>query len=279
MEKNFIGSVIYLNSQEIDNVIESLDGGLVQQIKVTEKIQKNRKGEGGIKIPLTDIGGKGEIGQFNETSTETTTSQTPISRFTRLRKQLLANEWLKYINATSLDEHKDFSVGDFVEIQGEIYLSKFSLFTDILSQHLSFYDKFGDLLGPKPTNDPQMTQKMQYFSGIGSNNIFTYIKTSKLASAKRGFDFACNMNPNKLLINRNELSGEAVLFGRIKKILMKNEIFYPYQLIPGQEQLSNMQIKQVIKTFTSQKNNFKFTEEDFKVRYPSIIITPFAIYN
>jgi hypothetical protein len=48
MSDVILGSVMYLNTRKVDNLLESIQGGLVDQLKETTRETTGKKVEGGI---------------------------------------------------------------------------------------------------------------------------------------------------------------------------------------------------------------------------------------
>lgn len=275
-----IGSIVYLNTTEIDNLLEGIEGGLVEQLSETSTKSRSKTGETALKVPLADTGISGHIDNSTTESTETTKALTPVGRLSRLRKQLISNEWVTYINTTDIEKRDEILENTLVEIQGEIVPSEFGEFTTQIGSMLELIEKFSGFIGNAIPVTPDDLEKMRYFADLGKKVVFVYIKPQKLASAKRGFDFACLLDPEKLRVSRRDLTGTVTLLGKVKKNLLRNEVKYPFEFIPGQDMAMGINMKSLIRSLTSsKKSSIRFSEEDVRVKFPSVIVNAYAIYQ
>jgi hypothetical protein len=269
---------MYLNMQEVDNLLESIEGGLVDQFKETTKEAKGKKGEGGIGLPGTDVGVKGGLEIVHEEAREVVKKQTPISRLGILRRILIDNEYVQYINATGDELRDTLAEGAMVEVHGELSVSTIGEFVDIASKFLNVARAFDGLFGESIKVDAQTEQIIRYLEQVSSKGVPVYIQPEKLNTARRGFDFACILNPDSLRVARDELGGKVNVLGRVKKIPARNEVVYLYELIPGMTRLPGAEFKALLKKL-SKSPQFSITERDLRLRYPTILLAPIAIYS
>jgi hypothetical protein len=279
MEDVILGSIMYLNTREVDNLLESIEGGLVEQFKETTRETKGKKGEGGIGLPGTDLGLRGGLEAVREEAREAVKKQTPVARLATLRKILIDNEYVQYIDVTDEEIRASLVEGSLVEVRGELAISAFGELVDIASQFLNLTTAFSGLFGELNKIDTDTEQAIRYFEHIASKGIAVYVQPEKRSTARRGFDFACILDPNALRVTRSELGGKVNVMGRVKKIPARNEVIYLYELIPGISLLlRGTDFKALLKKL-SKSPHFSITERDLRLRYPSVLLTPIAMYS
>jgi len=278
MNNVILGSIMYLNAREVDNLLESIEGGLVEQFKETMRETKGKKGEGGIGLPGIDLGVKGGLETIREEAREAVKKQTPVGRLATLRKILINNEYIQYIDVTDEEIRTSLVEGSLVEVRGELTVSAFGEFVDIASQLLNLTAAFSGLFGELSKLDAETEQAIRYFEHIAGKGIAVYVQPEKRSTARRGFDFACILDPNALRVARSELRGRVNIMGRVKKIPARNEVIYLYELIPGISLLRGTDFKAFLKRL-SKSSHFSITERDLRLRHPSVLLTPIAMYS
>jgi hypothetical protein len=278
MDNVILGSIMYLNTREVDNLLESLEGGLVEQFTETTRETKAKKGEGGVGLPGTDLGVKGGMETVREEAREAVKKPTPVSRLVALRKILIDHEYVQYINATDEELHSTLVAGTLVEVRGELAVSAFGQFADLASEYLNFAKTFGGLFGESMKVSAETEQGIRYFEHVASKGVAVYVQPEKQSTARRGFDFACILDPGGLRVTKSELEGTVNILGRIKKIPTPNEVIYLYEMFPGISMIPRAQFK-VLLDRLSKSPQFSITERDLRLRYPTVFLTPIAIYS
>jgi len=278
MSDVILGSIMYLNTREVDNLLESIEGGLVEQFKEVTRQTKGKKGEGGVGLPGTGLGFKGGLETVNEEAHEVVKKQTPVSRLAALRKFLIDNQYVQYINVVDVERRNTLVEGAILEVQGELSISAFEELSNVASKLLSFTTTFSGLFGESIKIGAETEQAIRYFEHVASKGIPVYVQPEKLSTARRGFDFACILDPNNLRVARGELGGKVNVLGRIKKVPARNEVMYLYELIPGMAMLPGTEFKALLKKL-SRSSQFSITERDLRLQYPTVLLAPIAMYS
>ncbi len=279
MNDVILGSIMYINTREVDNLLESIEGGLVEQFTETIKETKSKLGKGGVGLPGTDIGVEGSLESIREEAREAVKKQTPVSRLAALRKILIDNEYARYIDATDEEIYSTLSEGEILEVRGKLTVSAFHEFIELSSKMLNLSTTFNGLFGQSLKLDPQIAKGIRYFEHVTSKGIAIYVQPAKTtASARRTFDFASILDPEALRVAKSELTGTVNILGRVKKIPARNEVIYLYELIPGMPQLPGVQFKALLKQL-QKSPQLSITERDLRLRYPIILLTPIAMYS
>lgn len=278
MSHVILGSIMYINTREVDNLLASIEGGLTEQFKQTAKEIRGKRGEGGLGLPGTDLGLKGGLETVREEAREAVGKQTPVSRLADLRRILIDNEYVQYINATDMELRDTLSEGAILEVRGELTVSAFGELVDVASKLLSLTEAFGGLFGDTTKIDPQTEQGIRYLEHVTSKGIPVYVQPEKLRKARRAFDFACILDPNDLRVARSELGAKVNVLGRVKKIPASSEVTYLYELIPGISLLPRTEFKDLLKRL-AKSPQFSITERDLRLRHPTVLLGPIAVYS
>lgn len=280
MSEEILGIIAYLDSAQVDNLLASIEGGLVEQFVEKFKEAKTKKGEGGLGISGTKVGAG--IESIQEEAREAIKKTTPVSRLSALRKILVDNDYTTYVNAVS-DKVRDGLVkGELIEVRGDVRTSSFGELVDIATEFLNIGTKFGSLFGGAMKIDPETEQIIRYLEYSTSKGVPVYITCPRQPNTKRGFDFACILNPDSLMVSKSSLPGTFNVLGRVKRVLARNEVVYVYDLIPGMSRISGPQFKALMKKL-SKKSTSSFeltiTEKDLRLKYPTVVISPIAMYS
>jgi hypothetical protein len=280
MSEGILGVIAYLDSNEVDNLLASIEGGLVEQFVEKFRDSKTKKGEGGIGISSTSLGAGVEY--VREEASEAIKRTTPVSRLSALRKILLENNLVRQVNAVNIDERTRFIEGELVEVYGSINPSAFGEFIDIVVEFMKIGTQFSGLFGNAIKIDPQVEQGIKYLEYAASKGIPIQISCAKSEATKQGFDFASILVPDFLKTNKDSLTGTFNVLGRIKRVLERNEVIYLYDLMPGMSKMSREQFKALIDIFTKKPipgMNINITERDLRIKYPSVVVSPIAMYS
>lgn len=280
MSEEILGVIAYLDSTEVDNLLASIEGGLVEQFVERYKQAKGKKGEGGIGVSGAKVGGG--IESIQEEAGEAIKKTTPVSRLSALRKILVDNDYVRYVNAVSDELRQELIQGELVEIHGEVRTSAFGEFVDIAVDFLELGAQFSGLFGNAMQIDSEIEQGIRYLEYVTSKGVPVYITCPKHPEARQGFDFASILDPDALRVSQDNLRGTFNLLGRVRQVLERNEVVYLYDLIPGMSRMSRSQFKDLMKSFSKSSLpgfNLTMTEEDFRLRGPTVLVSPIAMYS
>ena len=139
---------------------------------------------------------------MREEAGEATKKTTPVSRLSALRKILIDNDYIRYINVVDAELRDELIEGQLVEIHGEIRVSAFGEFVDIAVEFLDLGTKFSGLFGDAMQIDPATEQGIRYLEHITSKGVPVYVTCPKQPEAKRGFEFASILNPSVSFVQR-----------------------------------------------------------------------------
>jgi hypothetical protein len=279
MSAPILGSIKYLNSQEVENLLESFEGGLIEQVTHTTKEISGKKGGGNLSFPGTGIGVQGNIETVSEDTLEAVKKQTPVSRLTFMRNMLLAEGYIESMTLTELNLRESLKVGSIVEVRGTLSVSAFDELVSLASQYLGVAKAFGGLFGGNMKVDDTIEQQIRYLEMVTGKGTAVQVVTEKRDGRRDGFDFAAILTPEYLRVPRTELAGSAAILGRVKKLMAKNEVEYLYELFPGLTLIPRHEFRALIERLSKGPKGFTLQESDLRVRYPAVVLTPIAVYS
>ena len=277
-----LGTIAYLDSQEVDNLLASIEGGLVEQFRETRTDVRAKRGEGGIALPATDIGVKGGLESMREEANEALKKTTPVSRLSTLRKILLEQDYVQYINAVTQNLHDELREGQLVEVHGKISVSAFAELVELGARFLETASKFGTVFGGSLEMDEETAELIKYLEHVSSKGVPIYISIPLAPEVKRGFDFTCTLSREEMRVSIDDLEGTFNVLARVRKILAKNEVRYLYELVPGMSRLPRKEIKAHMKDLIKKVGKglpFDLSEKDLQARYPAIVLSAIAMYS
>jgi hypothetical protein len=266
---------MYLDTQEVNNLLEAIEGGLVEQIKETAKETKTKAGEAAAGIPQLGLGAKGNLQSVREEASEAVRQQGPVSRLIALREILIENDYVSYFNCTAETQRDTLREGTLIEVTGSLQLSAFGQVVYMASNLLELNTVFGGAFGDI---DAGTLQGMAYLRQVTSKGVVAYIEPEKCHGARRKFDFACIFKPDSLRVDADQLDGRVTVLGRIRKIPARNEPVFLYDLIPGMGHLPRADAKELVKQLSSSRE-FRITERDLRLCSPDVLIAPIAMYS
>ncbi len=278
MNDVILGSIAYINTQEVDNLLESIEGGLIEELKESKKETKAKKGEGNVGIPGTSIGIKGNLEAIQEEAREAVKKTTPVSKLTSLRNILNSNEWATYINVIDDKVRPSLRPGRLVEVEGELKLSMLGKAIDRFSRLVSMAKRYGQQLGMDTSQVESYEAFLPYLEYLVERGVPAYISPERMTPTKAGFDFACILDPKYLRAQVDELEGQVTILARVKRLIQPGDVVYLYELFPGVDMLPKEKMQAFLDNLTKSPNGLSLTKRDIQVSYPTIVVKPIAIY-
>lgn len=274
-----LGAIAYLDSQQVDNLLASIEGGLVEQFLSRVRETAGKKAGGGIGIPGTRLGVEGGLEAISEEDTEAIKKTTPVSRLAALRTILIENDFVTRVDAVDEKIRDALADGELLEVQGHVSWSAFEEFVALCGRYLDFGTEFGGLFGIEV--DSQIAQMIRYLEGVTSKGTAIRLEPGARVQATRAFDFACILNPQNLMIRKEDLTGTFRVLGRVKRKLERNDVVYPYELVPGISGVSRGNFKALLESLGGAPKVLgrNITEADLRLRGPMVILSPIAMYS
>lgn len=279
MSDQILGSIMYLKSQEVDNLLEGLEGGLIEQFveKTKETGTKKKGGSIGVKAGV-ELSAQGNLETVQEQAHEITKKPTPISRLIGLRKLLIDSNYLPYINIADTEQYSMLAAGRLVEVTGAITLSRFYGLVDQMDQTIRTQKALSTILSNPTPTDPKIEEITKYLSTVTSQSILIYVQPEQMGSQKRHYDFACVLDPKFLRVAREELDGNVNVLARVRKVMKPKETHKVYDLMPGTK-VSPALLEDLVQRLNTNTMGGGIKKRDFQLEYPTILLSPIAIYT
>ncbi len=244
----------------------SVAGGAIDQT-TTERKQKG--GKAGYKI----IEGSAE----SETSTETRRQSivTDASQFQRLYDLVEGENAIQVLDAFDTDIWGQLRRGEVLEVQAVLRLPKPLSLTqavDSISPLLDILTAFDK----DPLADPGTRAAFEGMRAVGKLTEKQHVPLIFNAASTSGFPFAAYLPRQYLRCELTDLQGEAVVFGKVQRILQKGQELEVFNLIPaltaslpalGRQERRKMEREMAEKNISE------------VVKGPAIVLTPVAVYR
>ena len=279
MSDVILGSIPYINTLEVDSLLESIEGGLVEHVKHSNKATSGSKGEGSAGLPGTALGLRGNLEAAKEEAREAVLKPTPVSKLTDLRRILEQNNWAKYINVADSTTRSSLIEGSLIEVDGILEVSRFDQLVQIFAEFISIGETHGTSLGVSMQPYAQIRELVPYLQQLVSGALPAYIVPDYVTGRAKPIEFTCALDPKYLRVEKAELDGRVTLLARIKKVLSRTEQIYLYDVIPGMSLLPPEQLKRLITNLASGNPNFSVPERHMRAQYPAVIVKPIALYS
>jgi hypothetical protein len=261
---------IYLDTASLDDYLAALEGYSIEGSVDQTQIEKNDKSaKAGYKI--IEAGG----GVQKSTETKKSFAITDAAKFQRLYELLEKDESIRYLDMFDEEIWRQIRRGDILEVEANIRLPQsynMGQMVGEIAPLMNIIEAFGD-----ETVVDEKTRKA--LGGIG--------QVAKLSEGKPvpiifesistpNFSFTANLSQKFIRVANNELEDQAIVFGKVKRILAKGEQVEVFSLMPGFTRslpsLKADQKRQMQRNL--QKNNLADV-----VKGPAIILIPLAVYR
>lgn len=261
---------LYLNSKMLENYLSSVEGFLEDEIDhtETEKIQKGGKADA--KVVSGNI--------TSETSTESKSKRvlTEPAKFQRLYEALENIQQLKYLDLFDDKLWSEINRGDILEVQAKMQIPSVLTQMEQLQEFMPYLDLMENL-GESFISDSDRLP-LQGFLGLQKILKDKPLPIIFQAATTPGFNFVTHLSREYLLCEFNQLQGEAVIFGKVQRILPAGQKLEIVNLIPDMLSMPNMNREQRRKL---QSNKNKSAQAKFieTIKGPAIVLTALAIYQ
>lgn len=261
---------LYLNSKMLTNYLSSIDGYLEDEINHMETEKFHKGGKAGAKIIEGNVS--------SEVSTETSSKRvmTEPAKFQRLYESLEHIQQLKYLDLFDAEYWKEIKRGDILEIQATLQIPTILAQMEVMQEFMPFIDLM-ESFGENIVNASDVAPLQGL---LGLQNILKDKPLPLLfqAAATPGFNFTAQLSREYLSCDLNQLQGEAIVFGKVQRILQKGQKLEVVNLLPDVLSMPNLNREQRQK-LKSNKN--KSAQENFTetIKGPAIVLTALAIYQ
>jgi len=266
MLRNFL----FLDTSAVDDYLAALQGSILDgPIEQTETGKSEKGGKAGYKIIEGNI--------TSETSTEKKQklAVTDAAKFQQLYEIIENQQMLKFLDLIDEDTWSDIRRGDLLEIEASIRLPEWFTMTQLVDDLYPLIQLM-TAFGQDPLADPTVKTAIDGISGLAKITEKQPVPLLFEATSTPGYSFSSNLSRQYFRIDLKDLNGEAIIFGKVQKILKKGEKQEVFSILPGMSKaLPNMNKTQQRKI---QQDAVKKGLSEI-IQGPAIILTTVAIYR
>lgn len=259
---------LYLDQDLLDEFLGHLEGGLFDEEheRAEESTSKSRSLGGEAKVV------RGNLGRSNDSgaSTERVVRQTPSSNFERFRRQVVEQEGLQALGALDDAIWNQLEAGELLEIEAKISMPGLSQITQFARQFTELAPlarAFG-----ADVKDDDVTQA-QALASLGDNDRVPIL--IEVAAAPR-YRFACRLRSASIMVEQNDLVGEATVLAKLQRKLKKGEREDLAEL-PGMGMLPRAKRRELEATI--KKSKAPISQGATSIGHPGGVLTPVAVYR
>lgn len=257
---------LYLDTSTLSDYLSTLEGYIEQEVDETET-EANHKGG---KLAFKVVEGSGDSKKSTETRRRL--AVTDAAQFQRLYELLEDIDAVQYLEAFDLEIWQQLQRNEVLEIQANLRIPNFLLQLH-QAKSLTPYIELMQIIGEDPLSDPKTAEAV---TGVRSLHNILADKPIPLlfeAVSASGFGFFASLSQQYLRCDLSDLRGEAVVFGKVQRILPRGKKEQVFSILPEMESLAvNRKQRRAMKSEQSQE----FTEV---MKGPAIILMPLAIYR
>lgn len=260
---------LFLDTQLLGDYLSTLEGYVVEgHIDQTEVGKKETGGNLNIKAISANRTAA------DSTETKKKLAVTDAARFQHLYNLLSESDAIQYLDAFDLGIWKQLRRGEILEVQAKIQLPKSLLMMRDIENVSPFLDVM-KALGQDLLQDDESRTAFEGMRAVGKLAENQPIPLVFEAASSPKFSFVAYLPKNYIRRELNDFQGEAVVLGKIQRILQKNERVEVFSLVPALTQSATVNRQQRRKMAKGATGN-NITDE---VGGPAIILTPIAVYR
>jgi hypothetical protein len=262
---------IFLNTNMLNNYLSTIEGYLADEFEYTE----SEKGQKGGKLGYSPIV---EGNASSETSRETTSKRvlTPPSQFQKLYEVLEKQEQIKHLDLLDDEYWANIQKGEILEIQAKVRIPTFIMQLEQVQGFaplVNLMQKFG----PGLVKDSDLTV-LEGMSDLRKFNESKPIPLLFQSASTPKFNFAADLPREYITGNLTDFQGDAVVFGKVQRILSKGQKLDVFSFLPDMLNMPNLNRQQRLALKSNKNNKAKGTFTETLVG-PAIALTPLAIYR
>jgi hypothetical protein len=246
--------------------LSTLEGYIMQEVDETEMEAKQRGGKVSVKVA------EGSGASEKSTETRRRLAVTDAAQFQRLYELLEDANAIQYLEAFDLEIWQQLKRNEMLEIQANLRVPEILMQLQQANNLMPYIDLMR-IIGEDPLSDPKTAEAM---SGMRSlHGIFADKSIPLLfeAVSAPGFHFFASLSRQYLKCDLSELRKEAVVFGKVQRILPKGESQQVFSILPELESLAaNRKQRRAMKADQPEGA----TEV---LKGPAIILTPLSVYR
>lgn len=266
-------SFLYLDAALIAEFLGQLEGGLSLSEEIRTTGLSERSAQGGVRAG--PLGASASIGGESRRESERTVEQTAASLFDRLYGQLDQVGQVQPLSALDDNIWRQLRRGEVVDVEASIYLAGLTKLFDLaakvqqLSQVASLFDR--------PLDSESMASLGQ-ITDLASLMKSDWVPVVAHVVGNPKYKFLARLNRESLAVDPMELEGEAIVFGKIQRILQPREELPVADVLPGWSALPREKRKE-LETSLKRTDISKFGLGELSIRAPGAVLMPVAVYR
>jgi hypothetical protein len=269
MLRNFL----YLDESIVNEFIAQLEGGVYEVDQVTVRSQGGHSARG--RVGLAPIGAEIAGGRSKEQETERKVIQTGPSAFNRLFGLLDESGQIQPINALDRAIWSQLRRGEVLDIEASVSLAGFTKLFDLATQMQQLAKVAAVFERPfEQTATASVGQITDFATLMHSDWIPVVAKP--IGSPK--YRFLARLDRRKLLVDPMEIEGEAMLFGKLQRILGKGEELPVADVFPAWSALPIAKRRELEGKLRA-ADFARFGLGETTIRPPGALLTAVAIYR
>jgi hypothetical protein len=261
---------LFLDTATMTDYLSTLEGYVVEGTVDQTDVGKREKGG---KLAAKVIEG----GASSEVSTETKQKLTvpDAAKFQRLYEILEEQDLIQYLDAFDEEIWNQLKRGELLEVQAAIRLPELLAVTKMV-EDLSPLLGVMTALGQDPLDDPEARVAFDGMREVGKLTKQKHVPLLFEAVSTPGFRFVANLPRQYIRRPLSDLQGEAVVFGKIQRILTKGQKYEAFSLLPPSASFPTR--RSLTKEQRRKRRQAKkgLTE---MVNGPAIVLTPLAVFR
>jgi hypothetical protein len=262
---------IFLNTNMLNNYLSTIDGYFADELVYTESEKGQKSGKLGY-APIV------EGNASSETSWETKSKRvlTPSSQFQKLYEVLEKQEQIRHLDLFDDGYWANIQKGEILEIQARVRLPAFIMQLEQvqgITPFINLIQKYG--VGTVTDFDLTALEGMSDLQKISESKPIPLLIQS--ASTPK-FNFVADLSREYIIGNLTDFQGEAVVFGKVQRILNKGQKLDAFNFLSDMLAMPNLNRQQRLALKSNKNNKAKdtFTET---LLGPAIVLTPLAVYR
>lgn len=269
MLRNFL----YLDAELTLEFVGQLEGG----VSLTEKVTSHEAGDKALKASagLGPVGVSAGLGQRTNEERERTIDQTPASLFDSLFTALDNAGQVQYLSALDQAIWNQLRRGEVVDIEANVTLAGLTKLFDLAGK-LRQLAQVGSMFGT--SFDGDSLKSVEQVDDLGSLMRGEWVPVIASVIGAPKYRFLARLNRSKLSVPETELEGEAVVFGKIQRILRQREELPAAEVLPGWSALPRDKRRE-LEASLKQTDVAKLGLGDLTIRAPGAVLMPVAIYR
>ncbi len=270
---------LYLDTASVDGYLSTMEGYIIEgPVEHTRATKGTKGGKLGIDKVVRAEGSAGSESSFE---TKQRHAITPTARFQRLYELLDEQDFIQPLDAFDPTIVDQLHRGEVLEVEAVISIPDIFVASEAasdLSTMVNSLSKLAEVSGPGSGNplaaiDPTQIQVMEAFAALLAKERIPVLFTAR---STRKFQFAGSLSREHLSVRPVELKGEAVVFGRIQRVIAKGQMYDLPLLSPSLAALVPVRNRAERRRAKGQEPHRDPVQ---KVKGPGVIVEVIAIYR